>query len=32
MDLVEVAPAFDLAEITALAEATVTWQYLCLHP
>ena len=32
MDLVEVAPAYDLAEITALAGATVIWQYLCLHP
>ena len=32
MDLVEVAPAYDLSEITALAGATVIWQYLCLHP
>jgi arginase family enzyme len=32
MDLVEVAPAYDLAEITALAGAAVIWQYLCLHP
>ena len=32
MDLVEVAPAYDLAEITALAGATVIWQYLCLQP
>ena len=29
MDLVEVAPAFDVAEITALAGATVVWEYLC---
>ena len=32
MDLVEVAPAYDAAEITALAGAAVIWQYLCLHP
>ncbi len=32
MDLVEVAPAYDLAEITALTGAAVIWQYLCLHP
>ncbi|WP_295590971.1 agmatinase [uncultured Lamprocystis sp.] len=32
MDLVEVAPAYDQAEITALAGATVIWQYLGLHP
>jgi agmatinase len=32
MDLVEVAPAYDLAEITALAGAAVIWQYLCLQP
>ncbi len=32
MDLVEVAPAYDVAEITALAGATVIWQYLCLQP
>lgn len=30
-DVVEVAPAFDLAEITALAAATVAWEYLCLQ-
>lgn len=30
MDVVEVAPAYDVAEITALAAATVAWQYLCL--
>jgi agmatinase len=31
MDLVEVAPAYDVAEITALAGASVIWQYLCLR-
>jgi agmatinase len=30
MDLVEVAPAYDVAEITALAGATLVWEYLCL--
>lgn len=30
-DVVEVAPAFDVAEITALAAATVAWEYLCLQ-
>ena len=30
MDVVEVAPAYDIAEITALAGATVAWEYLCL--
>ena len=30
MDLVEVAPAYDAAEITALAGATLAWEYLCL--
>jgi agmatinase len=30
MDLVEVAPAYDSAEITALAGATVVWEYLSL--
>jgi agmatinase len=30
MDVVEVAPAYDTAEITALAAATVVWEYLCL--
>jgi agmatinase len=30
MDVVEVAPAYDLAEITALAGATMAWEYLCL--
>jgi agmatinase len=29
-DLVEVAPAYDAAEITALAGATMAWEYLCL--
>ncbi len=31
MDVVEVAPAYDVAEITALAAATIVWQYLTLH-
>jgi len=30
-DVVEVAPAHDVAEITALAAATLAWDYLCLH-
>lgn len=30
MDVVEVAPAYDVAEITALAGATVIWDYLGL--
>jgi agmatinase len=30
MDLVEVCPAYDVAEITALAGATLAWEYLCL--
>jgi agmatinase len=30
MDVVEVAPAYDVSEITALAGATVAWEYLCL--
>ena len=30
MDVVEVAPAYDVAEITALAGATVAWEYLAL--
>ncbi len=30
MDVVEVAPAYDVAEITALAAATVAWEYLSL--
>jgi agmatinase len=29
MDVVEVAPAYDVAEITALAAATIAWEYLC---
>jgi len=32
MDVVEVAPAYDVAEITALAAATIVWQYLTLPP
>ncbi len=35
MDIVEVAPAYDTAEITALAAATLAWEYLALramHP
>lgn len=31
MDIVEVAPAYDVAEITALAGATVAWHYLSLQ-
>lgn len=30
-DVVEVAPAYDVAEITALAAATIGWEYLCLQ-
>ncbi|MBW4034898.1 MAG: agmatinase [Proteobacteria bacterium] len=30
MDLVEVAPAYDVSEITALAGATMIWEYLAL--
>ena len=30
IDLVEVSPAYDVAEITALAAATVAWEYLAL--
>ena len=30
MDLVEVCPAYDVAEITALAGATMAWEYLSL--
>ena len=30
MDVVEVAPAYDNAEITALAAATLAFEYLCL--
>ncbi len=32
MDLVEVAPAYDVSEITALAAATIVWEYLALCP
>lgn len=31
MDIVEVAPPYDVAEITALAAATVVWEYLALN-
>jgi agmatinase len=31
MDIVEVAPAYDTAEITALAGATIVWEYLALQ-
>lgn len=30
MDVVEVAPAYDISEITALAAATMVFEYLCL--
>ncbi len=30
MDVVEVSPPYDHAEITALAAATVAWEYLAL--
>jgi agmatinase len=30
MDVVEVAPAYDVGEITALAAATLVWEYLAL--
>jgi agmatinase len=30
MDLVEVSPSYDVAEITALAGATMAWEYICL--
>jgi agmatinase len=30
MDVVEVAPAYDVAEITALAAATLAWEYLAM--
>ena len=32
MDMVEVAPAYDHAEITALAAATMVYEYLALRP
>ena len=31
MDLVEVAPAYDSADVTSLAGATLVWEYLCLR-
>ncbi len=31
MDLVEVAPAYDHADVTALAAASLTLDYLCLR-
>lgn len=31
MDVVEVAPAYDVSEITALAAATVVWEYLSFN-
>lgn len=31
MDVVEVAPPYDVSEITALAGATMAWEYLCLQ-
>ena len=31
MDVVEIAPPYDVAEITALAGATVVWEYLALN-
>ena len=31
MDLVEVAPAYDVGEITALAGATLAMEFLCLY-
>jgi agmatinase len=30
MDVVEVSPSYDVSEITALAAATVVWEYLAL--
>lgn len=30
MDMVEVAPSYDHAELTSLAAATLVWEYLCL--
>jgi agmatinase len=32
MDMVEVAPAYDHAEITSLAAATMVYEYLALRP
>ncbi len=31
MDVVEVSPAYDVAEITALAAATMVWEYLAMQ-
>ncbi|MBC3421900.1 MULTISPECIES: agmatinase [Pseudomonas] len=31
MDMVEVAPPYDHAELTSLAAATIIWEYLCLQ-
>jgi agmatinase len=30
MDVVEVCPPYDVSEITALAAATMAWEYICL--
>jgi agmatinase len=30
MEIVEVSPAFDVSEVTALAAATMVWEYLAL--
>lgn len=30
MDVVEVAPAYDVSEITSLTAATIIWHYLCI--
>jgi agmatinase len=30
MDMVEIAPAYDVAEVTSLAGATVVWEYFAL--
>ncbi len=30
MDIVEVSPPYDTGEITALAAATIAWEYICL--
>lgn len=30
MDIVEIAPAYDVAEVTALAGATIVWEYLAV--
>jgi len=32
MDMMEVAPAYDVSEVTALAAATLVWEYLALLP